>query len=73
MCSRVTFFIPSIWLKAIVCPIVKDSATDPVAHLSLNYYMHGISPLTVVGKKYNSNLNKMLAAYLDNMGGDVYV
>lgn len=54
--------IPSIWRKAIICPILKDSSSDPP--LPLNY--RGISLLSVVAKIYSSVLNNRLVTYQDD-------
>lgn len=54
--------ILSIWYKAIICPILKDSSTDII--ISLNY--RGISLFSVVAKIFSSVLNKTLVIYLDD-------
>jgi hypothetical protein len=57
-----THIIPSIWRKAIICPILKDNTLDP--RIPLNY--RGISLQCVVAKIYSSVLNNRLLAYLEN-------
>ena len=57
-----TGITPSIWRKAIICPLLKDPSSDPL--LPLNY--RGISLLSVVTKIYSSILNKRLVTYLDD-------
>ena len=56
--------IPSIWRKAIITPIPKDSTKDP--RIPLNY--RGISLLCAVSKLYSSVLNARLLPYLENNG-----
>ena len=56
--------IPSIWRKAIITPIPKDSTKDP--RIPLNY--RGISLLCAVRKLYSSVLNARLLPYLENNG-----
>ena len=59
-----TGLIPSIWRKAIITPIPKDSTKDP--RIPLNY--RGISLLSTVSKLYSSVLNNRLLPYLENNG-----
>ncbi|XP_055998773.1 uncharacterized protein LOC130047523 isoform X1 [Ostrea edulis] len=54
--------IPSIWRKAIICPILKDSSSDK--HLPMNY--RGISLLSCISKLYSAFINKRLVTYLEN-------
>ena len=54
--------IPSLWRKAIVCPILKDPHSDK--RIPMNY--RGISLLSCVSKLYTSFLNKRLTGYLEN-------
>ena len=56
-----TGLIPSIWRKAIITPIPKDSTKDP--RIPLNY--RGISLLSTVSKLYSSVLNNRLLPYLE--------
>ncbi|KAK3092919.1 hypothetical protein FSP39_008861 [Pinctada imbricata] len=53
--------IPSVWRKAIICPILKDINTDP--RVPSNY--RGISLLSVVAKIYSSVLNNRLTSHLE--------
>ena len=54
--------IPSLWRKAIVCPILKDPHSDK--RIPMNY--RGVSLLSCISKLYTSFLNKRLAKYLEN-------
>ena len=54
--------IPSVWRRAIICPILKDSNSDN--RIPLNY--RGISLLSCVSKLYTSFLNKRLTNYLED-------
>lgn len=56
-----TGVIPSVWRKAIIFPILKDSSTDK--RLPLNY--RGISLLSVIAKLYSAVLNNRLTLFLD--------
>jgi len=56
-----TSIIPSVWRKAIICPILKDSTTDP--RIPMNY--RGISLLSCVSKLYTSFMNMRLTSYLE--------
>ena len=53
--------IPTLWRKAIICPILKDSTSDK--RIPLNY--RGISLLSCVSKLYSSFLNKRVTSYLE--------
>ena len=57
-------FIPSVWRKAIITPIPKD--TTKVPRIPLNY--RGISHLCAVSKLYSSVLNNHLLPYLETNG-----
>lgn len=52
--------IPSVWRQAIICPILKDSNSDP--RVPLNY--RGINLLSTIYKMYSSILNNRLVSYL---------
>lgn len=54
--------IPSVWRQAIICPILKDSNSDP--RVPLNY--RGISLLSTIYKMYSSILNHRLVSYLED-------
>lgn len=54
--------IPSLWRKAIICPILKDQNTDK--RIPLNY--RGISLLSCISKLYTSFVNKRVTKYLDD-------
>ncbi|XP_053387278.1 uncharacterized protein LOC128551032 [Mercenaria mercenaria] len=54
--------IPSIWRKAIICPIHKDPASDP--RVPMNY--RGVSLLSCASKLYSAFMNKRLTHYLEN-------
>lgn len=54
--------IPSVWRQAIICPILKDSNSDP--RVPLNY--RGISLLSTIYKMYSSILNNRLVSYLED-------
>ena len=58
-----TGLIPSIWRKAIITPIPKDSTKAP--RIPLSY--RGISLLSTVSKLYSSVLNNRLLPYLKTM------
>ena len=53
--------IPSLWRKAIICPILKDCTTDK--RIQMNY--RGISLLSCVSKLYSSFMNKRITKYLE--------
>ena len=53
--------IPSVWRRAIVCPILKDLSSD--RRDPMNY--RGISLLTCINKLYTSLLNTRLTGYLE--------
>ena len=53
--------IPSLWRKAIICPILKDCTTDK--RIPMNY--RGISLLSCVSKLYSSFMNKRVTKYLE--------
>ena len=50
---------PSIWLKAIICPIPKSSCTDPYSPLQYR----GISLLSNISKIYSGLLNNRIVSY----------
>ncbi|XP_053387326.1 uncharacterized protein LOC123542028 [Mercenaria mercenaria] len=54
--------IPSIWRKAIICPIHKDPASDP--RVPMKY--RGVSLLSCASKLYSAFMNKRLTHYLEN-------
>lgn len=54
--------IPTIWRKAIICPILKDAQSD--TRIPMNY--RGISLLSCIGKLYSAFLNKRLSSYLED-------
>lgn len=54
--------IPSVWQQAIICPILKDSNSDP--RVPLNY--RGISLLSTIYKMNSSTLNNRLVSYLED-------
>jgi hypothetical protein len=56
-----TSIIPSIWRKAIICPILKDPSSDK--RLPMNY--RGVSLLSCVSKLYSSLMNKRIVDYLE--------
>lgn len=56
-----TGLVPTVWRKAIICPILKDPDSDK--RLPLNYM--GISLLSCVSNLYTSFLNKRLSKYLE--------
>ena len=56
--------ISSVWRKAIITPIPKDTIKDP--RIPLNY--RGISLLCAVSKQYSSVLNNRLQPYLETNG-----
>ncbi len=53
--------MPSIWLRAIVNPILKGSGKDP--YVPINY--RGISLLSCVSKCYTSIMNERLVKFCD--------
>ena len=55
-----TSIIPSVWRKAIICPILKDYSTDP--RVPMNY--RGVSLLSCISKLYSAFINKRLSCYL---------
>ena len=57
-----TGILPSVWRKAMISPVPKDSTKDK--RVPLNY--RGISLLSVIGKMYSSVLNNRLLTYLEN-------
>lgn len=57
-----TSIIPSVWRKAIICPILKYSTTDP--RIPMNY--RGVSLLSCVSKIYSAFINKRLTTFLEN-------
>lgn len=59
-----TSVIPSLWRKAIICPVLKDKSSDK--RVPLNY--RGISLLSCVSKLYTSFINKRLTTYLETNG-----
>ncbi len=59
--------VPTIWRKAIVKPIPKNSTIDP--RLPLQYRV--ISVLSTIYKQYAGILNNMLVTYLED--NDMYV
>ena len=54
--------IPTIWRKAVICPILKDINTDK--RIPLNY--RGVSLLSCIGKLYSAFLNKRLTKFLND-------
>ncbi|MEW8545022.1 MAG: reverse transcriptase domain-containing protein, partial [Candidatus Thiodiazotropha sp.] len=56
--------IPSVWRKAVITPIPKDTTKD--LRIPLNY--RGISLLCAVSKLYSSVLNNRLLPYLEANG-----
>ena len=54
--------IPTVWRQAIICPILKDSNSDP--RIPLHY--RGISLLSTIYKMYSSVLNNRLISYLED-------
>ncbi|VDI26947.1 Hypothetical predicted protein, partial [Mytilus galloprovincialis] len=57
-----TSLIPSIWRKAVICPILKDTSSD--TRLSMNY--RGVSLLSCISKLYSTFINKRITHYLEN-------
>ncbi|VDI60355.1 Hypothetical predicted protein [Mytilus galloprovincialis] len=57
-----TSIIPTIWRKAIICPILKDPLSD--LRVPMNY--RGISLLSCTSKLYSSFINQRLVSHLDN-------
>ena len=58
-----TGIVPSLWLKAIICPIPKGGNKDP--YLPMSY--RGLSLLSTVSKIYTSFLHNWLTKYLDEL------
>lgn len=56
--------IPSVWRKAIICPILKDPTSDK--RLPMNY--RGVSLLYCISKLYSSFINKRTMCYLESNG-----
>lgn len=54
--------IPSLWRRAVICPILKDPHSDK--RIPMNY--RGISLLSCVSKLYTSFLNRRLTGYLED-------
>ena len=59
----ITGYVPSLWLKAIICPIPKGGNKDP--YLPMSY--RGLSLLSTVSKIYTSFLHNRLTKYLDEL------
>ena len=57
-----TSIIPSVWRKAIICPILKDASADK--RMPMNY--RGVSLLSCISKLYSALFNKRLVTYLEN-------
>lgn len=57
-----TNITPFIWRRAIICPILKDTSSDP--RIPLNY--RGISLQCVTAKIFSSVLNNRLMVYLED-------
>ncbi|VDI78049.1 Hypothetical predicted protein [Mytilus galloprovincialis] len=57
-----TSLIPSIWRKAVICPILKDTSSD--TWLPINY--RGVSLLSCISKLYSAFINKRITHYLEN-------
>ena len=57
-----TGIIPALWKKAIICPILKDPASD--RKIPMNY--RGISLLSCISKLYSAFLNDRITKYLEN-------
>ena len=57
-----TGILPSLWRKAMISPVPKDSTKDKQVPLN----DRGKSLLSVVGKLYSSELNNRLLTYLNN-------
>ena len=57
-----TSLIPSVWRKAIICPILKDPSSDK--RVPMNY--RGVSLLPCISKLYSSFINKRIMSYLEN-------
>jgi hypothetical protein len=58
----VSSIISSIWMKAIRCPILKDSSSDK--RLPVNY--RGVSLLSCISELYSAIINKRRVTYLEN-------
>ena len=54
--------IPTVWRKAIICPIHKDPSSDK--RLPMNY--RGVSLSSCIRKLYSSLLNKRIMSNLEN-------
>jgi hypothetical protein len=57
-----TSIIPSIWRKAIMCPILKYYSTDP--RVPMNY--RGVRLLSCINKLYIAFINKRCFCYLED-------
>ena len=57
-----TGITPSLWRKAIICPILKDPASD--RRILMNY--RGISLLSCISKLYSAFLNDRISKYLEH-------
>ena len=57
-----TSIIPSVWRKAIICPILKDASADK--RMPMNY--RGVSLLSCISKLYSAFINHRLVTYLEN-------
>ena len=51
--------VPTVWSKALICPIPKSSSADP--RVPLNY--RGISLLPVTSKLYTAGINARMSKY----------
>lgn len=56
-----TSIVPSVWRKAIICPILKDASTDP--RIPMNY--RGVSLLSCISKIYSAFINQRITSHLD--------
>ena len=56
--------VPSIWKKALIKPIPKNSTADP--YVPINY--RGISLISCVSKMYSGILNCRIVAYCNSLG-----
>ena len=56
-----TGITPSLWRKAIICPILKDPASD--RRVPMNY--RGISLLSCISKLYSAFLNDRISNFLE--------
>ena len=55
--------VPTVWLKAVICPIPKGGSRD--RHVPLNY--RGISLLPTIAKVFSGVLNNRLDSYNEQM------